>query len=558
MRAPLRSLLALSLTLPTSGTQAISLGEIEANSRLGEPLHASIPVALDEDILPRNECFKLAESSRRHPDLIDAQLALASKGKGHRLFITTTGLIEDPILELTLQVEDCGPFLQREYVLLLSPRAVEGKAAKAVKAAAQTLPAAGVPLATSHAIQGGAPPNASRHLLRMDYSFESLAGVGRPWAKTRPKAPRIRSASATQAQPKFLRIEPLPPVADIAKPMPDTMEGRAPTAAMEQEAQPLAKLPPQPEVIARAVTEPQPLPGMEPPAVPASPAAQDTGSSGNVFLYLPFFGLLILLAASVAWWLKSRGSTEQMRSKSELPAQAPVLTQWDDTPPTGDASQDEMDYKVSPTALEVMHFDRVEQRPSATERRVRETNTPIDWDAETLLSGPALSGAPDWQAETLEHIIELAEVMLAFGRSGQAMETLSKYIGDNPRQAVDPWLKLLDLYHQSGLREEYESLSSELHKHFNVAIPGWDEFSADRQPPPGHLSLESLPHILARIVSTWGSRDGLTYLEHLLSDNRDGKRLGFTLPIVREIMLLRDILRQYDQPADKPTVSRGR
>jgi hypothetical protein len=148
--------------------------------------------------------------------------------------------------------------------------------------------------------------------------------------------------------------------------------------------------------------------------------------------------------------------------------------------------------------------------------------------------------------ESFDHVMELAEVMLAFGRSGQAIEALSQHIRENPRQSLDPWLKLLDLYYQSNLRTEFEALAADLHKYYNVAIFDWADFAASSAslPQSGPLTLESLPHVMGRLTEYWGTQAGLDYVDKVLADNRGGQRLGFSMPIVRDILLLRDILRQ--------------
>ena len=546
MRPIPRILLAVLLILPAAGSQAISLGEIEVSSALGEPLRASIAITLDDNILPQQGCFRIAEETLQHPDLADAQLALVNKGRQHRLLITTGRRIDDPMLELVLRMEDCGPSVQRIYPILLSPREVlVGKGAPAPRKVGASMPVA-LPSA-----DGGAPPNARRMFLRMDYSFASLAHVGKPWKKADKRmAPRLRDVA--REQPKFLRIEPPPPQAEAPAPPPPADKVVPQEAVTAEAAQPVTRPLTEPAITAQAMggtaMESRPPSGMASLPGPKAPPATE-GGTGSVLLYLPFLGLLLLLAASVAWWLKFRTAAVRERAQAKERMEPPRVTHWDEAEEQPEAFQAELDAKVSPAAVEVMHFDVVEEPETVPEQKVREPEPiPFHWEETALDSGLTAPAEDDWQAETLEHVIELAEVMLAFGRSSQAMETLSKYIRDNPRQAVDPWLRLLDLYYRSDLRAEYETLARQLNKYFNVAIPEWEEFALDRRPPPGHLSLESLPHIMTRIMSTWGSRQCLSYLEHLLTDNRDGKRMGFTLPIVREIMLLRDILRHFAPP----------
>jgi hypothetical protein len=144
-------------------------------------------------------------------------------------------------------------------------------------------------------------------------------------------------------------------------------------------------------------------------------------------------------------------------------------------------------------------------------------------------------------------VMELADIMLSFGRVEGAAQTLKEYIEANPQEALQPWVKLLDIYRSGDMHEQFDDLAQKLNRNFNVELQQWDP-----EPPPAELagsdnpakanSLEEMPHICEQIVSRWG-RDGcLDYLHQLLRDNRGGQRSGFTLPIVQEILLLIEIL----------------
>jgi len=151
-------------------------------------------------------------------------------------------------------------------------------------------------------------------------------------------------------------------------------------------------------------------------------------------------------------------------------------------------------------------------------------------------------------------MLDLAESMMAFGLVSDATDALKEYIEDHPQVAVEPWLKLLDVLRQAGKRTEFEQYSLKLRQNFNLEIPDWDAVQADvtvaeqadaealderfmAAPSP----LEAFPHVRDRIVSLWGTADCGVYLQHLLRDNRDGKRRGFPLFVVDDILLLIDI-----------------
>lgn len=169
-------------------------------------------------------------------------------------------------------------------------------------------------------------------------------------------------------------------------------------------------------------------------------------------------------------------------------------------------------------------------------------------------TAPLPAAAPpapiDREREEMDHALDLAEVMLSYGRTAGAMQTLRDYLRDHPARSVRPWLKLLELFRQTGMREDFERAAESVHRHFNVRVPGWDEGISgvplrdffgdeDQQAIPG---LEQLPHILTQIQATWPGADCLAYLRHLLVDNRGGGRMGFPVSVVNEILLLEDIL----------------
>lgn len=135
--------------------------------------------------------------------------------------------------------------------------------------------------------------------------------------------------------------------------------------------------------------------------------------------------------------------------------------------------------------------------------------------------------------------MELAEIMLSFGRVNGAAQTLQEFIEANPKAALQPWMRLLDIYRDSGMRAEFEALATNLNQNFNVEVVHWDKAA------PGErleMSLELLPHIRDQIDALWGKPECFDYLQQLLRDNRNGERTGFSLPVVKEILLLIDLM----------------
>ena len=142
---------------------------------------------------------------------------------------------------------------------------------------------------------------------------------------------------------------------------------------------------------------------------------------------------------------------------------------------------------------------------------------------------------------TEEHAsaVELADIMMSFGRVHGAAETLSDFIRGNPTQAVQPWIKLLEVYRAADMKAEFEGLTHQLNKTFNVKVIAWEDFERAIKTLG---SIEELPHIARAVQSSWGTIDCQAYIHGLLRDTRGGTRQGFPLGVVNELLLLLAVL----------------
>ncbi|MDR1463491.1 MAG: hypothetical protein LBI68_10235 [Azoarcus sp.] len=196
-----------------------------------------------------------------------------------------------------------------------------------------------------------------------------------------------------------------------------------------------------------------------------------------------------------------------------------------------------------------------------------------DLDVEAVVPPPVhpmLPALPDWdpaspaldlqaaevltqedKTQTHDSTIELAEIMLSFGRINSAAEALANFIENNPKAAIAPWLKLLEVYRESGQRAEFDKIAHNLNKTFNVRTVDWNNFIELRNPAHG---LEEMPHIMLRLQQLWGSRECQAYMQYLLRDNRDETRHGFSLTAIDDIICLNTILEHdlgpYTGPLD--------
>jgi hypothetical protein len=152
---------------------------------------------------------------------------------------------------------------------------------------------------------------------------------------------------------------------------------------------------------------------------------------------------------------------------------------------------------------------------------------------------PEVEAGGDTGTADADLSLELAEVMLSMGLTDGAAQTLTDHIRAHPRQALFHWLKLLDIYRKSGMKDDFEKSAQEIQQHFNMAPPDWDPAGTDTKSP----DLESYAHIISRVQELWPRRSCAEYLNRLLEDNRGGTRSGFPQPVVEEILLLVALLK---------------
>lgn len=154
-------------------------------------------------------------------------------------------------------------------------------------------------------------------------------------------------------------------------------------------------------------------------------------------------------------------------------------------------------------------------------------------------------------------VMELADIMLSFGRVKGAAQALQEYIDNNPQEALQPWIRLMDVYRMAGMRNEFEAVSRNLNQNFNVEVQQWSGANAaagshtldlvldDVAEPaaavpqaPKPECLEDMPRLMGMVCDLWSTGDVVGYLYQLLRDNRGGQRVGFALPVVEEILFL--------------------
>ncbi|TMG87577.1 MAG: hypothetical protein E6H74_00985 [Betaproteobacteria bacterium] len=119
---PLALAVLASALMFSSTADAVALGNIAAQSSLGQPLRVVIPVALVGGETLNTTCVRLVSDGAPDgpPQVVAGRIHLDSGGSNPRLLVTTARLISEPALRFSVQA-GCDGTIRRDYVLLFDP-----------------------------------------------------------------------------------------------------------------------------------------------------------------------------------------------------------------------------------------------------------------------------------------------------------------------------------------------------------------------------------------------------------------------------------------------------
>lgn len=595
---PLAIAIAVAFLGSAPHAAAAALGEVTALSAMGESFRAEIrlPGGKPADA----ECFRVVPASGgEFPSLRQGRVAVTGIGADARLVVRDSARVGEPVLTMVI-ANVCESRLRREYTLLM-PFAQSARLPAAASPPAARAPAARTPRPAAPSQPKPAAKSRTRTLSTT--GDESLVTLAASLYPDDPAAQARFTEATAAANPKLfsdasaltrilpagtaLRMPDLRPRPDLSSPPapetspqslaaaqgtdrlvvdksvgsrsagvsapPATGDGgprshaereRALAAAIDRsiiaEMELLARIkeleeiqaslkervlgmqaaPTAPAAPAVAVPIPPPPPPRPEPVLVADPAPAPTREGTDEWgrdAYL-FGGLGLAALAIVALLRRSRRPAHSGASG------LPVATATATTLGTAESRK-----------------GRARAEETGFGFGIGTVDTRLEWPA----------GTETTIIEEHKSAVELADIMMSFGRVRGAAETLAEFIRGNPREAVTPWLKLLEVYRAAGLRDEFNAIAGELNKTFNVTTVNWQSYDALRA---SRMSLEDLPHISESLQKTWRTTACQRYLHQLLRDNRNGTRAGFPFSVIDEILTLAAILEEDLGPCP-PTAS---
>lgn len=545
------ALLGMSLSAAAAG-----LGELRGQPVLGERLRVEIDIIGTDRRYPEASCFRLARPSGSNdlPWLQSAALAVRG-GKMPVLEIRSTAILRDPVMQIGLQL-GCGYEISRDYVLLAMPAneaagglAPPPVAREAVAPSSEPPPQRAVRRTAPRAADNPPPrlmPQRAESPRRVPVDRLMLSGGGDAGEQMLQMATELASLrsglTASETQREILRLEfrmlmalgeqagTQLATAEKLRNMEATLgelQARAADFAGRVEQRATREVP---AAVAAGPTVVVP--------VPVVAAEVDQGLISEWSLYGGLVGIALGLAGWLGW--RSYEQRRQQRDEGEF-----SLLSADPRPAENTDAQAALrthgEVDISIEAADGHATTRIDLELEGAGESSHGQPLPA-----TLIRPAGRDSAISIAESTVgEHfeanpVMELADIMLSFGRVKGAAQALREYIDSNPQEALQPWIRLMDVYRMAGMRDEFLEVARNLNQHFNVEVQHWDAAPAAEATPdqPRPESLEELPRIMSMIGDLWWTGDVVGYLYQLLRDNRGGKRAGFALPLVEEILFL--------------------
>lgn len=510
--------LLAALAALTGEAAALGLGELRGAPALGERPRMEIDILGGDRLATDPGCYQLRRPSGDSglPWLKEGTLSVRS-GKPPVLLIRSHLPINDPLFEVAIHIS-CGYDMTRQFVVAVSPPSGSALKApselpKAAPAPAPLVPRAPVPARPAPKMAPQPPATG----LAAEIKMPSAADAGKA-------AGVVPAEASTDADDKI-----------------KTMEAKV--GELQQRAVDLTQKIEQAGMQGQSPAEGKPA---EPPAIPAPAPAAPSPSIDKGTTNWPLYSALIGAVLLIAGWLAWRTRQDKDNSGADI---APAIV----VDPRRRGEREEQgggELDVEPARMAMPLKLDIQQQPAKSPVRPQDS----------MMSIAAASVDEHFESNP---VMELAEIMLSFGRVKGAAQALQEYIDANPQEAVKPWMRLLEVYRMGAMRVEFEKVAGELNKHFNIQVPPWDEGAAgsaagvdvvlDAGKPAGEVvvaGVEGMPHVIGEIVGRWESGAVVDYMDRLLRDNRGGTRNGFPLPVVADLLFLIE-LKEYSNQLER-------
>ncbi len=240
---------------------------------------------------------------------------------------------------------------------------------------------------------------------------------------------------------------------------------------------------------------------------------------GGLF-FLTLIGLIVLLLRRHA-----PGQPLQGSQPGSLP----------DTPATGGVDLD----------IDESLFDDLKRRPAPSTRPPQDSIPPLARRDRAKFSVSVPFVPRTVKVPEIFDLQQQVEFFSSLGQQDKAIALLRKHLVNNVKTSALVYLDLLDLYHQTGNREDYEVLRTDFNGVFNTQIAPFDSYTAVGPNGAAYTA------VLGRIEAAWPKRRVFDIIDNTLFREPGNPAEVLDLEAYRELLLLHAVAREIiDLEAD--------
>jgi hypothetical protein len=572
-------IVGISSVTAVSDADALSFGRVRSAVILGQNLNVAVPLVLapGEDEIT-DECVRaeVMDGDTAVPaNLVRARITRGSDDSTRVVRVSTTMAVEEPVVTVTV-LAGCPTRLSRSFTLLGDPPTALARTSPPITT---TVPAAPVPpptevspAFTAAATASPAPRPAARReppVRRRPVAVEPRQAPEAPPTASLPRADAQpgraeAGARARQTAPERPRLQlesgSVSTTTGASVAIPDPAASAAIASAQAAEAAASAVQGRVKELEAeverlRAISKEQ-ADSITQLRVKAAQGAQP----GERSQWLPWVAGLAALSMALAAWLayrvrqlaaESRRHAWWMRENQSSLLQSRVTEGREEAP--SDVSRPPAIRVPAPPPIKAPETTPSRNFAPSTVNIAPETiPAPAAGVAQVAITrqpARASSMQSDMQVDThravtVDEQIDLeqqADFFIALGHDDAAIDLLLAHLRSTGGAAPISYLKLLEMYHRRGDRDDYEVMRRRFNQRFNSVAPDWDSYGQAGRP------LIEYPTQVARLQAVWPNPlDAMAELE-AMAFGRGSEQELFDLPAYQDVLFLYQLARQLHE-----------
>lgn len=190
-------------------------------------------------------------------------------------------------------------------------------------------------------------------------------------------------------------------------------------------------------------------------------------------------------------------------------------------------------------------FDELKRRPPPASRPLPDSIPPLARQDRAKFSVSVPFVPRTVRVPEIFDLQQQVEFFSSLGQQDKAIKLLRRHLVDNVKTSALVYLDLLDLYHQTGDRDEYEVLRADFNRVFNTRIAAFENYTAVGS------NVSAYEDVLARIEAVWPKRRVFDIIDNALFREPGNPAEVLDLEAYRELLLLHAVAREIiDLQAD--------